>query len=233
MRISAFYLEDVKDRDGVSFKDPMVSGTLYELADEDFVEPTPPPPVEPESNVEDPRSPPPQAGPPLPSPPATFRFRAITRPSHEIYFSFNVIAGRYYPDILQSPLLANVLTRENVERTIEVSADPRGAGDCRHVVAVRTLLSLGGLSIGALCATDALFWKEGRGPIFNAAWTVARQELEEYMSGRYGGLDVASGAEAVFVNDDMGLQPEVLSTPLGAVIWGGGTTEDPIVIDDD
>ncbi|KAG8878338.1 hypothetical protein FRB97_002592 [Tulasnella sp. 331] len=235
--INNFYLDDAKDTDGASFRTPMVAGRLYELADEDYIEALQdPPPVGPAA--EDPK-PLFQAEPALPEPPTTFKFRPITQPSFEIHFSFNVIAGRYYPGILQSPLVANVLTRENVEKTIEVSANPSAAPECPFILAVRTLLSLGGLSVGALCAIEALYWKEGRSPIFNTAWKEARQELEGFMKDtlRMKHDEVhfkpLSGAKACPMDVDMGLQSEVTAMPLGAVILGGGTTEDPIVIDDD
>ncbi|KAG9007468.1 hypothetical protein FRB93_007883 [Tulasnella sp. JGI-2019a] len=224
LRITTFYLDDLKDGDGKSIRMPIVSGQLYEVAEEDFVEPLP----DQGASKRD-------ASLPLPEPPSGFRFRLITRPSFEIHFCFNVIAGRYYPDILKSPRLNKILTTEHLEQTIKVAANPK-APDTRFVLAVRTLLSLGGLSIGALCATEALFWKEGRSPIFNTAWREAKQELEGFMRSRLAGRDPGAAIppipEAVSVKGDMELYPEPLTTTLDGLGWGDGTTEDPIIIDD-
>ncbi|KAJ7782034.1 hypothetical protein DFH07DRAFT_728887 [Mycena maculata] len=87
-----------------------VSGMLYELADADWEDPNLPRNVE---SIPSSAALPPSSGqkePPLPPPPTGYKFRPILATGQEAVMSLSLLSGRYYPRLLQHPLLKTCLS---------------------------------------------------------------------------------------------------------------------------
>ncbi|KAG8923966.1 hypothetical protein FRC01_012119, partial [Tulasnella sp. 417] len=160
LRLEAIYLDEIKrEAEGEVVETewkPMVSGTLYEVAHVAFVEPGVPSPG-PSSSGGRPGDP---MNTPLPAPPPGFQFRVITPSADfDVHFELCMLAGRYYPNLLSSPLIASALQGT----TVTPYAPPASNS---HMMLVPNyppgLLSLVGLEAGAANAIDAIHWKEGR-----------------------------------------------------------------------
>ncbi|KAI5895446.1 uncharacterized protein SCHCODRAFT_02573048 [Schizophyllum commune H4-8] len=100
---------------------------------------------------------------PLPPPPAAYRWRRITHPGFEAVVSLPVLSGRYYPGILQHPLL-----RDEMERVMS------------EMDAASPLLELEGLTSAFSCALEPFKFKQVREQQLVAADQVAREVLASY-----------------------------------------------------
>ncbi|KAL1666706.1 hypothetical protein GGF50DRAFT_50200 [Schizophyllum commune] len=100
---------------------------------------------------------------PLPPPPNSFVWRRITHPGFEAVMSLPMLSGRYYPGILQHPLLRDELTRV---------MDARDAGS--------PLLELEGLTSTFSCTLEPFKLKQVREQQLVAADQVAREVLASY-----------------------------------------------------
>ncbi|KAG6335840.1 hypothetical protein ID866_3254 [Astraeus odoratus] len=104
---------------------------------------------------------------PLPPPPEGFKFRPILTPGHEAVISLNLIAGRYYPRLLQHPLL---------DSCVEKALDIEGGG----LVEASQLWALEGLSPGFYNTMDPVKWRASRVAMVREADADARQGLQEH-----------------------------------------------------
>ncbi|KAI6164586.1 hypothetical protein EDD17DRAFT_1561350 [Pisolithus thermaeus] len=86
---------------------------------------------------------------PLPPPPEGFRFRPILTPGYEAVISLNLIAGRYYPRLLQHPLLQSC-----VEKALDTGSE--------SVVEASQLWALEGLAPGFNNTMDPVRWRPTR-----------------------------------------------------------------------
>lgn len=102
-----------------------------------------------------------------PLPPATkgYKFRQILPSEHEVVVSLSLISGRYYPGLLQHPLL-----RQSLEQ---------GIMDGSSVLQHRYLWALDGLSPGVHQSMDPRFWKGSRVNMFQDADHDARERFKE------------------------------------------------------
>jgi len=123
---------------------------------------------------------------PLPRPPSGYKFRPVLTPGFEAALSPSVISGRYYPAILQHPLLHDTV-KENLVK------DPTSAD-------LSALLALEGLAPGFDNACDPTEWKESRATMVKAAndkakkdilthWDTRKQALDQQLKGD-DGMDV-------------------------------------------
>lgn len=169
LKLEAIYLDEFKretEGDIVETEwKPMVSGTLYEVAQADFVEPEVLLPGR--SNSTDRAGD--QINSPLPTPPPGFKFRAITPGADfDVHFELCMLAGRYYPNLLSSPLITSAAQ----VTTFTPYTPPASASGSRMTLVPNyppSLLSLVGFEAGAVNAIDAVHWKEGRMQMFNCA----------------------------------------------------------------
>ncbi|KAG8986234.1 hypothetical protein FRB90_004143 [Tulasnella sp. 427] len=173
LRLEAIYLDGLKQEpegEGqvaeTEWK-PMVFGTLYEVAQADFVEP----PVTESSSLGNVVE---GFNTPLPAPPPGFKFRAITPSAKfDVHFELCMVAGRYYPNILSSPLLPLVAP---ITTLTPFSSQLPSTSNSRTTLVPNyppSLLSLAALAIGAVNPVNAVNWKEGRTQML----TCARQEM--------------------------------------------------------
>jgi hypothetical protein len=132
LKMEGLFTADVDREDGSVGKECRASGMLYELADEDWVDPYAEEhekfaleftakrttssqlsnnnsssgpaanPVTPNTGLSQPVYSWPY---PLPQPPRGFKFRPILSPGHEAIVSLTLLSGRYYPDLLHHPLI--------------------------------------------------------------------------------------------------------------------------------
>ncbi|KAL1693619.1 hypothetical protein GGG16DRAFT_48956 [Schizophyllum commune] len=100
---------------------------------------------------------------PLPPPPSSFVWRRITHPGFEAVVSLPMLSGRYYPGILQHPLL-----RDELER---VMSEADGTSP---------LLELEGLTSAFSCTLEPFKFKQVREQQLVAADQVAREVLASY-----------------------------------------------------
>ncbi|KAG9313068.1 hypothetical protein JVU11DRAFT_6508 [Chiua virens] len=108
---------------------------------------------------------------PLPPPPEGFKFRPILAPGHEAVLSLNLIAGRYYPRLLQHPLLDR-----DVEKALDIEAG--------RMIETSQLWALEGLAPGYYNTMDPVRWRANRAFMIREADKDARQGLEEHWHSR-------------------------------------------------
>ncbi|KAI6041303.1 hypothetical protein EDC04DRAFT_2670256 [Pisolithus marmoratus] len=108
---------------------------------------------------------------PLPPPPEGFKFRPILTPGYEAVISLNLIAGRYYPRLLQHPLL---------HACVEKALDVESGG----LVEASQLWALEGLTPGFNNTMDPVRWRPTRVGMVREADKEARQGLEEHWRAR-------------------------------------------------
>ncbi|KIO24850.1 hypothetical protein M407DRAFT_97788 [Tulasnella calospora MUT 4182] len=173
LRLEAIYLDEFKrEVEGEVVETewkPMVSGTLFEVAHAGFVESEVPSP----GGSNSPGRPGDPINTPLPAPPPGFQFRAITPGADfDVHFELCMLAGRYYPNLLSSSLMASAVQIT----TVTPYTPPPNASNSRMALVPNYppgLLSLVALEAGAVNAIDAVHWKEGRTQML----TCARQEM--------------------------------------------------------
>lgn len=108
---------------------------------------------------------------PLPPPPHGYKFRQILEPGHEAVLSLNLIAGRYYPQLLQHHLLKSF-----VDKALNI--------DSGNVVETSQLWALEGLAPGYYNTMDPVRWRASRVMMVREADQEARQGLEEHWRAR-------------------------------------------------
>jgi len=108
---------------------------------------------------------------PLPPAPEGFKFRPILAQGHEAVLSLNLIAGRYYPRLLQHPLL---------DSCVEKALDVENGG----LVEASQLWALEGLTPGFYNTMDPVRWRRNRVTMVRDADEEARQGLEEHWRAR-------------------------------------------------
>lgn len=107
---------------------------------------------------------------PLPPAPSGFKFRPILTPGYEAVLSLNLIAGRYYPGLLQNPLLDTCIEKAFVERGGLIEASQ--------------LWALEGLTPGFYNTMDPVRWRPTRVSMVRDADKEARRGLEEHWRAR-------------------------------------------------
>ncbi|KAI0083928.1 hypothetical protein BDY19DRAFT_974809 [Irpex rosettiformis] len=103
---------------------------------------------------------------PLPDPPKGYKFRAILPPGNECVLSLSLLAGRYYPYLLQHPHLEPV-----VRRAFAVPTEDGGLMLNKHLWAMEGLLP------GVHQSMDPEAWKGSRFMMLKDADTDARKLL--------------------------------------------------------
>ena len=103
---------------------------------------------------------------PLPPPPNGFKFRRIHGPGHEVVLSLSLISGRYYPGLLEHPLMKHF-----VERAFEVSPQDGGLESNRHIWAMEGLIS------GIHQSMEPVAWRPSRGTMFKEADAESRSHF--------------------------------------------------------
>jgi len=236
LKLSTIYLDEATDADGRSYPVPMIAGELYEVAEGNFVDP------QPTQAVLTPPRKPVSAFQALPDPPIGYRFRRITpSPDHEIHLSLTMLAGRYYPKLINSPLLESTFSSTTLRKFLESLGDAPPATDAGvgPLPPIRVLLGMEGLLSGANCAIEALTWKEGRSPMFAQAWNQAKDDLAEFWREsrkavlREDGGAAGTNGTMVKQEDDEGMLPQIASgsTFHALNLQGGFSDDDAIYID--
>ncbi|KAF5387378.1 hypothetical protein D9757_005705 [Collybiopsis confluens] len=104
----------------------------------------------------------------LPEPPTGFKFRAILESGYEAVFSLTLLSGRYYPGILNHPLLSE-----------SVSAAFTPEGDINPLSS--HLWALEGLEPGIANSMDPIKYKKKRMSMFIDAENSAREQLRDHL----------------------------------------------------
>ncbi|EIM83676.1 uncharacterized protein STEHIDRAFT_160246 [Stereum hirsutum FP-91666 SS1] len=185
MVLTRLFAVDVTDEGGRKNKECRASGSLYELADEEWEEG--------EKVTMDAVS---SGGtetkrttvhgddrqvtgatfamhseqPSLPPPPAGCRFRPILRAGYEAIVSLNLLSGRYYPSLLSHPCFE--VQGYNIQRVSHGVVQPE----------MRELLSLGGLFPGHFNPMDPVKWLPDRRAMYQVAEDENRVLLWELWS---------------------------------------------------
>ena len=191
MKLEGLFVVDVPRGEGMGGmrKECRASGMLYELADEDWVDPHS------EQQQQDPRdsvtrkpgdslpngasgtstapntglSQPTQTWPyPLPKAPTGFKFRPILPHGHEAVVSLTLLSGRYYPEILRHRLIRPV-----VLKTYTNPLEQGGLHDGDH------LWALEGLCPGYFNSVDPTTVKSSRLVMLRDGDRDAREDMEE------------------------------------------------------
>ncbi|KZT71979.1 hypothetical protein DAEQUDRAFT_763465 [Daedalea quercina L-15889] len=102
----------------------------------------------------------------LPKPPKGFKFRRIHPTGHEVVVSLSLISGRYYPGLLEHPLMQSV-----VQKAFEVPPEDGGLDKSRHIWAME------GLVAGVHQSMDSQIWKSSRNAMFKDADIEARDHF--------------------------------------------------------
>jgi Transcription-silencing protein Clr2 len=187
LKMEGLFTADVDREDGSVGKECRASGMLYELADEDWVDPHAEEHEKfaldlttkrsqlsnnnsssgPTANSVTPNtglSQPIYSWPyPLPLPPRGFKFRPILTPGHEAVVSLTLLSGRYYPDLLHHPLILPTIE--------EAFKGPLHLGE--HFWALE------GLVAGYLNSVDPVKNKANRLLMVKDADKEAREDIEE------------------------------------------------------
>ncbi|KAJ6581572.1 hypothetical protein B0H19DRAFT_1369885 [Mycena capillaripes] len=168
MKINTIHLVD-----GVSNqpRECRVTGMLYELADIDWEDPNLPRNVDSISNGVSAKLPiPGSPGDSFPLPPAPngFKFRPILAPGYDVVLCLSLISGRYYPRILQHPLMKSYLNEV-------IPLDPKTMLNAGH------LWALEGLFGGYKNAVDPTTYKINREKMVSDASREAMTALEGHV----------------------------------------------------
>jgi hypothetical protein len=201
LRLDSIFAVDVPTDDGGFTKEARVCGTLYELADEDWEEPSPtdawskPSGLDSKSNAVD------QSGPsglsvtgdidslkgggikqpnyPLPQPPEGYKLRPILKPGFEFIGALGLISGRYYPRILSHPKLRPI---------VEAPLQEPGS-----IATLDNLWALEGLSGGYFNSMDPVKYKKSRMEMMRDADREALNSLREFAEQRRMESQLANG----------------------------------------
>lgn len=106
---------------------------------------------------------------PLPSAPQTYKFRPILKPSFEADVSLTLLSGRYYPGILQKPLMKPYVTA--------ASQNPEASGNDAY-------WALECLDAGVYNAVDPTTRVASRWEMIRRAEAEAKKELVDYWRNR-------------------------------------------------
>ncbi|KAJ7116061.1 hypothetical protein C8R44DRAFT_221096 [Mycena epipterygia] len=184
MKIDAIFIVD-----GATKRECRVSGMLYELADQDWEDPNLPRNVESISNGVPPTAPLASSSSigqsakptipsvfsgesfPLPPAPDGYKFRPILSPGHEAVLSLSLISGRYYPRLLQHPLIL-----PNIDDIMPY--------DATSMLSAAHLFALEGLFGGYKNSVDPLKYKAHREKMISDATQGALNDLEQHIRGR-------------------------------------------------
>ncbi|KAG8894707.1 hypothetical protein FRB99_001042 [Tulasnella sp. 403] len=161
LRVGAIYL--TQDDGNNRGKQLLLSGTLYEVAEEGFSEPG--------METSGPSRPARQFDPTsksLPTPPRGFKFRAATPspPDYDAHFHVQMVAGRYYPDLLENHLLPSAANQDT-----HIKSENQFTLPISH-------LTLAALAPGACNATQPSVWNADRPSMIEAARQVVMRNLE-------------------------------------------------------
>jgi hypothetical protein len=191
LRLDSIFAVDVPTEDGGSTKEARVCGMLYELADEDWQEPS----MDPWSKSSGPDSKSIESQPgtstsggllvagdqgvisardggtkhpnyPLPQPPEGYRLRPILKPGYEFIGALGLISGRYYPRILSHPKLRPIVEKPFPETGSVATWD--------------NLWALEGLSGGFFNSMDPIKYKKSRMTMIQDADREALSMLREF-----------------------------------------------------
>ncbi|KAH8093278.1 hypothetical protein BXZ70DRAFT_1010503 [Cristinia sonorae] len=120
----------------------------------------------------------------LPAPPAGFKFNPILPPGHEVVLSLSLISGRYYPKLLNHPLLVDTVQKHLVDE--------------QSILDGSYLWALQGSMAGIYQSMDPQHWKTDRHIMLaeadEAARTIFGSEWQAIKTQRLGGVP-GSGAE--------------------------------------
>ncbi|KAH9913925.1 uncharacterized protein B0H18DRAFT_1047122 [Fomitopsis serialis] len=126
---------------------------------------------------------------PLPKAPKGFKFRRIHPPGHEVVLSLPLISGRYYPGLLEHPLMGPI-----IDKAFAVPSHDGGLEKSRHIWAME------GLVAGVHQSMDPTIWKPSRSTMFKDADVESRGHFkalwEEVKEGRQ--MDLSQ-----FINPDI------------------------------
>ncbi|KAH7915297.1 hypothetical protein BJ138DRAFT_1170046 [Hygrophoropsis aurantiaca] len=138
----------------------------------------------------------------LPDPPEGFKFRPILTPGHEVVVSLSLIAGRYYPRLLQHPLMDH-----QVQQALNAGTEDRGM----------SLWALEGLTPGYHNAVDPTKWKPTRLIMIREADKEARTGLKDHWQAR--------------ASEKAAEQAIEQARPQGDTDVAMGSVEQPMVVD--
>lgn len=124
---------------------------------------------------------------PLPAPPTGFKFRAILPQDHEAVVSLSLISGRYYPGLLESPLM-----QPSVARACSASPDQEHEASSH-------LWALEGLSPGFHNSVDPVFWKPSRKDMLLVAEVAAHKEIDQVHKNLVGAQEESKAGGSVDV----------------------------------
>jgi hypothetical protein len=113
----------------------------------------------------------------LPPAPTGFKFRPILAPGHEVVLCLSLISGRYYPRILQHPLVRPILNEV-------IPLDPTTMLEAGY------LWALEGLFGGYKNAVDPTFYRANREKMMSDASREAMAALDEHLRDRRSEMDV-------------------------------------------
>ncbi|KZT43074.1 hypothetical protein SISSUDRAFT_1124970 [Sistotremastrum suecicum HHB10207 ss-3] len=100
---------------------------------------------------------------PLPAAPTGYVFRPILPPSYEAVYDISHISGRYYPGLLDSPLLKESLDASSSIPLPDLLDDAHGANDLTYEARTLVLLkSLVGFYPGYFNSMNAFTWRSNR-----------------------------------------------------------------------
>ncbi|KAF9266885.1 hypothetical protein L218DRAFT_978398 [Marasmius fiardii PR-910] len=120
---------------------------------------------------------------PMPAAPVGYKFRPILEEGYEAVFSLVLISGRYYPGILNHPLLDDQLEIASQAMEKPIAAD-RDDMDPNGVKQFDALWALEGLTAGYKNSVDPAHYKVTRKKMVDEADKVARAELNDYKASR-------------------------------------------------
>ncbi|KAI6114876.1 hypothetical protein EDD16DRAFT_1597439, partial [Pisolithus croceorrhizus] len=132
-----------------------------------------------------------------------FRFRPILTPGYEAVISLNLIAGRYYPRLLQHPLLQVVLKRRLIPEV--------------NVVEASQLWALEGLAPGFNNTMDPVRWRPTRVGMIREADIRSASRPGRALA--HGGVVSSTPTTTRYVTNDAGVIPaiEVLETNVSSM----------------
>ncbi|KAJ8695270.1 hypothetical protein PTI98_007877 [Pleurotus ostreatus] len=186
LRLNGLLLVDIPQRNGSGpKKECRACGMLYELVDQDWVDPSAVQPnvagtstsAAPTSSQPLPRLTSTATRTLVPSAPSPdgYRFRQILEDGYEAIMSLTMIGGRYYPSILHHPLLS-----ETVGFALSNALENNGLLDYSY------LWALEGLTPGFNNSVDPVESKKGREAMLKEADKEAREELATVIAQAHG-----------------------------------------------
>ncbi|KAL0575194.1 hypothetical protein V5O48_006788 [Marasmius crinis-equi] len=117
----------------------------------------------------------------MPEPPEGYKFRPILDEGYEAVFSLTMISGRYYPKILEHPLLQEMIADAAAAMFRPIPEDaPDGSMAKEGAKKYDVLWALEGISAGYMNSVDPASYRVTRKKMVEDADKEARGELEEY-----------------------------------------------------